>query len=84
MIAVKNHCNHLCGKKLRGPNPAKIPKPAQEPNPVLVGMFDYNDAKLIAHFAWMLEKAVNPKIITDVEYDYIRRHVRAISELSEP
>jgi len=50
----------------------------------LVGMFDYNDAKLIAHFAWMLEKTVNPKIITDIEYDYIRSNVRAISELSEP
>jgi hypothetical protein len=84
MVAVKNHCNYLGGKRIRGPNPAKIPKPSQEPNPVLVGMFDYNDSKLIAHFAWMLEKAVNPKIITDVEYDYINRQIRAIVDLSEP
>ena len=74
----------MCGKKLRGPNPTKIPKPSQEPNPVLVGMFDYNDAKLIAQFAWMFEKAVNPKIITNVEYDYIRQHVRVIADLSDP
>jgi hypothetical protein len=47
-------------------------------------MFNYNDAKLIAHFAWMLEKTVNPKIITDVEYDYIRKEIRAIADLSEP
>ena len=84
MIAVKNYYNYSCSKKLRGLNQTKIPNLEQEPNPVLFGMFDYNDAKLIAHFAWMLEKAVNPKIITDVEYDYIRRHVREIAELSEP
>jgi len=42
MIAVKNHCNYLCGKKLRGSNPTKIPKPEQEPNPVLVRKFNQN------------------------------------------
>ena len=84
MIAAKNHCNYLCGKKTPRIQPHKNSKVEQEPNPVLVGMLDNNDAKLIAHFAWMLEKTVNPKIITDIEYDYIRSNVRAISELSEP
>ena len=27
MVAVKNHCNYLCGKKIRGPNPTKFSKP---------------------------------------------------------
>jgi hypothetical protein len=50
----------------------------------LVALFNCNDPKLIAHFAWMLEEVINPKIIIDVEYDYISRQIRTITDLSEP
>jgi hypothetical protein len=84
MLAVKNQCNYLCGKKLRGPNPTRIPKPDYEPNPVLLSMFGHGDYKLIAYFVGLLEKVANPRIITDAEYEYIRGRVRAITDFSEP
>jgi hypothetical protein len=83
MVAVKNCCNYKFQKKVR-PNPTKIPKPVHDPNPVLTGMFDHNDGKIVAYFVGLIQETANSNIITEVELDYINGHVRKIFDYSDP